>query len=126
MPCSPDPCRCGQCIAIDPFYLTCKAREYGHNTRFIELAGEINIWMPEYVVRRVADALNARSKAVRGSRILILGIAYKPNVYDARVAPSYLLMMLLADGGAEVEYYDPYVPVISPNSELLSYAGQKS
>ena len=126
MPFYPGPGLGGHCIPIDPFYLTWKAREYGHNTRFIELAGEINTWMPEYVVRRVADALNARSKAVMGSRILILGIAYKPNVDDERESPSYLLMSLLADRGAEVEYYDPYVPVIKPTREHLRWAGKKS
>jgi UDP-N-acetyl-D-glucosamine dehydrogenase len=126
MPFYPGPGLGGHCIPIDPFYLTWKAREYGHNTRFIELAGEINTWMPEYVVRRVADALNARSKAVRGSRILILGIAYKPNVDDERESPSYLLMSLLADRGAEVEYYDPYVPVIKPTREHSRWAGKKS
>src|SRR5437879_929170 len=126
MPFYPGPGLSGHCIPIDPFYLTWKAREYGHNTRFIELAGEINTWMPEYVVHRVTDALNARSKAVRGSRILILGIAYKPNVDDERESPSYLLMSLLADRGAEVEYYDPYVPVIKPTREHSRWAGKKS
>jgi len=126
MPFFPGPGLGGHCIPIDPFYLTWKAREYGCNTRFIELAGEINTWMPEYVVRRVADALNARSKAVRGSRILVLGIAYKPNVDDERESPSYLLMSLLADRGAEVEYYDPYVPVIKPTREHARWAGKKS
>ena len=82
--------------------------------------------MPEYVVHRVADALNARRKAVRGSRILILGIAYKPNVDDERESPSYLLMSLLADRGAEVEYYDPYVPIIKPTREHPRWAGKKS
>src|SRR5436190_16197573 len=126
MPFYPGPGLGGHCIPIDPFYLTWKAREYGHNTRFIELAGEINTWMPEYVARRVADALNARSKAVRDSRILILGIAYKPNVDDERESPSYILMSLLADRGAEVEYYDPYVPVIKPTREHPRWAGKKS
>ena len=126
MPFYPGPGLGGHCIPIDPFYLTWKAREYGHNTRFIELAGEINTWMPEYVVRRVADALNARSKAVRGSRILILGIAYKPNVDDERESPSYSLMTMLADRGAEVEYHDPYVPLIKPTREHSRWAGKKS
>ena len=126
MPFYPGPGLGGHCIPIDPFYLTWKAREYGHNTRFIELAGEINTWMPEYVVRRAADALNARSKAERGSRILILGVAYKPNVDDERESPSYLLMSLLADRGAQVEYYDPYVPVIKPTREHSRWAGKKS
>src|SRR5438876_7797888 len=126
MPFYPGPGLGGHCIPIDPFYLTWKAREYGRHTRFIELAGEINTAMPEHVVHRVADALNARSKAVRGSRILILGIAYKPNVDDERESPSYLLMSLLADRGAEVEYYDPYVPVIKPTREHSRWAGKKS
>jgi UDP-N-acetyl-D-glucosamine dehydrogenase len=122
----PGPGLGGHCIPIDPFYLTWKAREYGKNTRFIELAGEINTAMPEYVARRVAEALNARRKAVRGSRVLILGMAYKPNVDDERESPSYPLMSLLADGGAEVEYYDPYVPVIKPTREHPRWAGKKS
>ena len=126
MPFYPGPGLGGHCIPIDPFYLTWKAREYGCNTRFIELAGEINTWMPEYVVRRVADSLNVRSKAVKGSRILVLGIAYKPNVDDERESPSYLLMSLLADRGAEVEYYDPYVPVIKRTREHARWAGKKS
>ena len=126
MPFYPGPGLGGHCIPIDPFYLTWKAREFGHNTRFIELAGEINTLMPEYVVRRVADALNASSKAVRGSRILILGMAYKPNVDDERESPSYLLMSLLADRGAKVEYYDPYIPVIKPTREHARWAGKKS
>src|SRR4029079_3996826 len=126
MPFYPGPGLGGHCIPIDPFYLTWKAREYGRNTRFIELAGEINTWMPEYVVRCVTDALNVRSKAVRGSRVLILGIAYKPNVDDERESPSYLLMSLLADRGAEIEYYDPYVPEIKPTREHSRWAGKKS
>src|SRR6266478_2067374 len=126
MPFYPGPGLGGHCIPIDPFYLTWKAREYGQHTRFIELAGEINTAMPQYVVHRVADALNTRNKAVRGSRILILGIAYKPNVDDERESPSYLLMSLLADRGAEVEYYDPYVRVIKPTREHPRWAGKKS
>jgi UDP-N-acetyl-D-glucosamine dehydrogenase len=126
MPFYPGPGLGGHCIPIDPFYLTWKAREYGHNTRFIELAGEINTWMPEYVVHRVSDALNDSSKSVKGSRVLILGIAYKPNVDDERESPSYLLMSLLADRGAKVEYYDPYVPVIKPTREHPRWAGKKS
>jgi UDP-N-acetyl-D-glucosamine dehydrogenase len=122
----PGPGLGGHCIPIDPFYLTWKAREYGRNTRFIELAGEINTAMPKYVVHRVADALNEHKKAVRGSRILILGLAYKANVDDERESPSYLLMSLLADRGAEVEYYDPYVPVIKPTREHPQWAGKKS
>jgi len=122
----PGPGLGGHCIPIDPFYLTWKAREYGKNTRFIELAGEINTQMPELVVRRVADALNEEGKAVKGSRVLILGIAYKPNVDDQRESPSYVLMTALSERGAEVEYYDPYVPMIRPTREHSHWAGKKS
>jgi UDP-N-acetyl-D-glucosamine dehydrogenase len=116
----------GHCIPIDPFYLTWKAREYGKHTRFIELAGEINTAMPEYVVHHVADALNTQNKAVKGSRVLILGLAYKPNVDDERESPSYVLMDLLSERGAELDYYDPYVPVIKPTREHSHWAGKKS
>ena len=122
----PGPGLGGHCIPIDPFYLTWKAREYGKNTRFIELAGEINTQMPELVVRRVADALNEEGKAVKGSRVLILGIAYKPNVDDQRESPSYVLMTALSERGAEVEYHDPYVPMIRPTREHSRWAGKKS
>jgi UDP-N-acetyl-D-glucosamine dehydrogenase len=126
MPFHPGPGLGGHCIPIDPFYLTWKAREYGKHTRFIELAGEINTAMPEYVVRRVADALNARNKAVKGSRVLILGLAYKPNVDDERESPSYVLMDLLSERDAELEYYDPYVPLIKTTREHSHWAGKKS
>jgi UDP-N-acetyl-D-glucosamine dehydrogenase len=126
MPFYPGPGLGGHCIPIDPFYLTWKAREYGRNTRFIELAGEINTAMPEYVVHRVADALNDRKKAVNGGRILILGLAYKPDVDDERESPSYALMDLLSQRGAKVEYYDPYVPIIGPTREHSQWTGKKS
>jgi UDP-N-acetyl-D-glucosamine dehydrogenase len=126
MPFYPGPGLGGHCIPIDPFYLTWKAREFGQHTRFIELAGEINTRMPEHIVHRVADALNERSKAIKGSRILILGLAYKPNVDDERESPSYVLMDLLNKRGAEVEYYDPYVPVIKPTREHSHFAGKQS
>jgi UDP-N-acetyl-D-glucosamine dehydrogenase len=122
----PGPGLGGHCIPIDPFYLTWKAREYGRNTRFIELAGEINTAMPEYVIHRVADALNDRGKSVKGSRILVLGLAYKPDVDDERESPSYILMDLLSERGAAVEYHDPYVPVIKPTREHPQWAGKKS
>ena len=122
----PGPGLGGHCIPIDPFYLTWKAREYGRHTRFIELAGEINTAMPEFVLHRVAEALNDRRKAVNGSKILILGLAYKPDVDDERESPSYTLMSLLMDRGAQVEYYDPYVPVIKPTREHSHLAGKKS
>ena len=126
MPFYPGPGLGGHCIPIDPFYLTWKAREYGQHTRFIELAGEINTRMPEHVVHMVADALNTQRKAINGSKILILGLAYKPNVDDERESPSYALMKLLAERGAEVAYYDPYVPVIKPTREHPQFAGKKS
>jgi UDP-N-acetyl-D-glucosamine dehydrogenase len=122
----PGPGLGGHCIPIDPFYLTWKAREYGQHTRFIELAGEINTSMPLYVIHRVADALNARQKAVNGSRVLVLGLAYKPNVDDDRESPSYVLMELLSQRGAQVSYFDPYVPVIKPTREHPHWAGTKS
>jgi UDP-N-acetyl-D-glucosamine dehydrogenase len=126
MPFYPGPGLGGHCIPIDPFYLTWKAREYGRHTRFIELAGEINTSMPEHVVRRVADALNEQQKSIRGSRVLIIGLAYKPNVDDERESPSYVLMDLLSRAGAEVDYFDPYVPVIRPTREHSNWAGKKS
>src|SRR6266513_489913 len=126
MPFYPGPGLGGHCIPIDPFYLTWKAREYGQHTRFIELAGEINTQMPQHVVNRVADALNAEQKPISGSKILILGLAYKPNVDDDRESPSYVLMNLLSDRGAQLEYYDPYVPVIKPTREHSHWAGKKS
>jgi UDP-N-acetyl-D-glucosamine dehydrogenase len=122
----PGPGLGGHCIPIDPFYLTWKAREYGQNTRFIELAGEVNTAMPDYVVHRVADALNDQQKAVNGSNILILGLAYKPNVDDERESPSYVLMEKLQARGAKVAYYDPYVPIIRPTREHAHWTGTKS
>jgi UDP-N-acetyl-D-glucosamine dehydrogenase len=126
MPFYPGPGLGGHCIPIDPFYLTWKAREYGQHTRFIELAGEINTRIPEHVVHRVGDALNSQQKSINGSRILVLGLAYKPNVDDERQSPSYVLMDLLQNRGAEVAYYDPYVPVIKPTREHPQFAGRKS
>jgi UDP-N-acetyl-D-glucosamine dehydrogenase len=126
MPFYPGPGLGGHCIPIDPFYLTWKAREYGQHTRFIELAGEINTRMPEHVVHRVADALNSQRKSLNGSRVLVLGLAYKPNVDDERQSPSYVLMDLLRERGTEVAYYDPYVPVIKPTREHSHFAGTQS
>jgi UDP-N-acetyl-D-glucosamine dehydrogenase len=126
MPFYPGPGLGGHCIPIDPFYLTWKAREYGQNTRFIELAGEVNTAMPTYVIHRVADALNDREKAIKGSSILVLGLAYKPNVDDERESPSYVLMNLLKERGATVAYHDPYVPVIKHTREHPHWAGTKS
>ena len=122
----PGPGLGGHCIPIDPFYLTWKAREFEQHTRFIELAGEINTRMPDYVVSRVADALNARQKPISGSRILVLGLAYKPNVDDERESPSYRLLEKLKHHGADVAYHDPYVPVIRPTREHPHWAGIES
>jgi UDP-N-acetyl-D-glucosamine dehydrogenase len=105
----PGPGLGGHCIPIDPFYLTWKAREVGHTSRFIELAGELNRSMPDYVVNRTALALNDRGKAVRGSKILVLGLAYKPDVDDVRESPSFELIEKLEHLGAEVDYNDPHV-----------------
>jgi len=107
----PGPGLGGHCIPIDPFYLTWKAREYGINTRFIELAGEVNTAMPAWVVSKVADALNLKSKSIKGSKILVLGISYKKNIDDMRESPSVELMHLLNERGADIYYSDPHVPV---------------
>jgi len=106
----PGPGLGGHCIPIDPFYLTWKAREVGHPTRFIELAGEINRAMPEYVVRRTALALNERNKSLRGSAVLVLGVAYKPNIDDVRESPGIEVIERLLRLGAKVAYNDPHVP----------------
>jgi len=111
VPYYPGPGLGGHCIPIDPFYLTWKAREYGINTRFIELAGEVNSAMPMWVVNKVAYGLNKHKKAINGSRILVLGIAYKKNVDDMRESPSVAMMDELQRRGALVEYSDPHVPV---------------
>ncbi|HXI53940.1 MAG TPA: nucleotide sugar dehydrogenase, partial [Candidatus Saccharimonadales bacterium] len=122
----PGPGLGGHCIPIDPFYLTWKAREYGKHTRFIELAGEINTAMPEYVVHCATEALNAQRKSVNGSRILIVGLAYKPDVDDDRESPSYHLLDRFKALGAEMGYYDPHVPVIRPTREHGHWVGTKS
>lgn len=111
VPYYPGPGLGGHCIPIDPFYLTWKAREYGVHTRFIELAGEINSSMPDYVVAKVVAALNLRKKSINGSSILVLGIAYKKNVDDMRESPSVVLMEKLRDLGGLVAYSDPHIPV---------------
>ena len=106
----PGPGLGGHCIPIDPFYLTWKAREAGQTTKFIELAGQINHAMPEYVVRRTALALNDRGKSVKGAKVLILGVAYKPNVHDLRESPAFEVIDELLDLGADVSYNDPHIP----------------
>ena len=116
----------GHCIPVDPYYLSWKAREHGKSSHFIELAGEINTGMPDHVVSRVIEALNARGRPASGSRVLILGLAYKPDVADDRESPSYHLMDRLAERGAEVAYHDPHVPVIPPTREHSAWAGTPS
>ncbi len=106
----PGPGLGGHCIPIDPFYLTWKAREVGQPTRFIELAGQVNHAMPDYVVQRTALALNDRGKAVKGAKVLVVGLAYKPDVDDVRESPSFELIEKLIALGAQVDYHDPHVP----------------
>ena len=126
MPFFPGPGLGGHCIPIDPFYLTWKALEYGHRTRLIELAGEINTAMPEYVVGRVVHALNASGKAVNSAKILVLGLAYKPNVDDDRESPTYEIIALLEAMQAHVDYNDPHVPQIRPGRSNHAVAGRMS
>ncbi len=114
MPFYPGPGLGGHCIPIDPFYLTSKAREYDFPTKFIELAGEVNTAMPYYVVQRVMEGLNNRKKSLNGTKILLLGMAYKKDVDDPRESPSFKLMELLQEKGAEVQYNDPHIPRIKP------------
>jgi UDP-N-acetyl-D-glucosamine dehydrogenase len=122
----PGPGLGGHCIPIDPFYLTWKAREYECHTRFIELAGQINTFMPDYVVGLVMLALNDTGKPVKGARILILGLAYKANVDDDRESPTYRLMEKLEELGGAVSFNDPYIPVIRLTREHARYAGRES
>lgn len=110
VPYYPGPGLGGHCIPIDPFYLTWKAREYGLHTRFIELAGEINNSMPDFVMSKLAEALNERQMAINGTKVLMLGIAYKKNVDDMRESPSVILMEKLRDAGAKIDYSDPSWP----------------
>lgn len=126
MPFYPGPGLGGHCIPIDPFYLTWKAREYGQTTRFIELAGEINTSMPHYVIGKLVEALNAARKPLNGSKILLMGLAYKANVDDDRESPGYILMDMMKNAGAQVSYYDPFVPVIRPSREHSHWAGTQS
>ncbi|MDD2707031.1 MAG: nucleotide sugar dehydrogenase [Verrucomicrobiae bacterium] len=126
MPFYPGPGLGGHCIPIDPFYLTWKAREYGQHTRFIELAGEVNTAMPEYVVSRVGEALNARKKPFNGSRVLVLGLAYKADVDDMRESPAFQLLDLLKKRGVVPSYHDPHVPVIHPTREHGMWTGTRS
>ncbi len=123
---TPGPGLGGHCIPIDPFYLTWKAREYEMHTRFIELAGEINTNMPYYVTDQAIKALNQHKKSINGSKILVIGLAYKPDVDDMRESPTFKLFDNLKDLGAQISYYDNYVPQITPTREHAEYTGMKS
>jgi UDP-N-acetyl-D-glucosamine dehydrogenase len=126
MPFYPGPGLGGHCIPIDPFYLTWKARQFGQETRFIELAGKINTAMPGYVVGRVEAALATQGKQLAHSQILILGLAYKPDVDDDRESPGYVLWKMLESAGASVEYHDPHIPEVRPSREHAEFAGRRS
>jgi UDP-N-acetyl-D-glucosamine dehydrogenase len=126
MPFYPGPGLGGHCIPIDPFYLTWKAREYNVSTRFIELAGEVNISMPEYVLQKIFLALNRIGKSVNNSKILLLGLAYKKNVDDHRESVTFKIMDLLSQNGASVDYNDPYIPEVMPVREYKQFVGKKS
>ncbi|WP_445665627.1 nucleotide sugar dehydrogenase [Fodinibius sp. AD559] len=122
----PGPGLGGHCIPIDPFYLTWKAREFDQHTRFIELAGEVNTKMPQYVIDQTLKALNAHKKAVNGSDVLVLGLAYKPDVDDMRESPTFEIMDLLKKYGANVSYYDSHIPEIKPTREYDQWTGTES
>jgi UDP-N-acetyl-D-glucosamine dehydrogenase len=126
MPFYPGPGLGGHCVPIDPFYLSWKSREYEITTRFIELAGEINVSMPHYVVGRLEEALAQRGKPLDASSILIIGLAYKPNIADVRESPSFRLMELLEDRGAKVAFHDPHVEAAPPTREHRRFAGRPS
>ncbi|MCP4924146.1 MAG: nucleotide sugar dehydrogenase [bacterium] len=127
MPFYPGPGLGGHCIPIDPFYLTWKAREYGISTRFIELAGEINTAMPTYVVRRLLQEMDMKfGRGLKNAKILVVGLAYKRNVDDARETPSFIMMDLLKAREADLSYYDPFIPEVPPSREHGQYTGMKS
>jgi UDP-N-acetyl-D-glucosamine dehydrogenase len=119
MPFYPGPGLGGHCIPVDPFYLSWKARQNGFECRFIELAGHVNASMPEYVVQRVADALNSASKPLNGSRVHLFGVAYKRDVNDVRESPALDVIELLNRRGARVSYTDPYVPALAQAAGTL-------
>ena len=126
MPFYPGPGLGGHCIPIDPFYLTWKAREHGITTRFIELAGEINTLMPDYVIQKIIFALNREGKSLKNSRILLLGLAYKKNIDDTRESVTFKIMELLEEKEAVTDYNDPYIPKIKPTRKYKQFAGKKS
>jgi len=120
MPFYPGPGLGGHCIPVDPFYLSWKARSNGFEARFIELAGQINGYMPKHVVSKVVDALNEREQSIKGSRILIVGVAYKPDVSDTRESPALEIIRLLRERGAHVHYHDPHVPQLLVDDKILN------
>jgi UDP-N-acetyl-D-glucosamine dehydrogenase len=126
MPFYPGPGLGGHCIPIDPFYLTWKARQYGVHTRFIELAGEINTSMHEYVTDAAIQALKKNGKKIKGARVLLVGLAYKQNVDDDRESPTYHVWEILEKKGAKVSYFDTYCPVVRPSRDHSRFAGIKS
>jgi len=126
MPFYPGPGLGGHCIPIDPFYLAWKAKEFGVDMRFIELAGEINTNMPRYVISNCIDALSERGKKLKGCSVLCMGLAYKPDLDDDRESPTYVMMDLLDDKGATVDYHDPFIPVIRATREHAKWAGKAS
>jgi len=127
MPFYPGPGLGGHCIPIDPFYLTYKAKEYGVRTRFIELAGELNTEMPRLVIRKLSSALSTHGKkSLNGSKILLIGLSYKKDIDDMRESPSLVLLKLLEDGGANVDYHDSYLPEIPESREYIKFVGKKS
>lgn len=127
MPFYPGPGLGGHCIPIDPFYLTYKAKEYGVPTRFVELAGELNTEMPKLVIRKLSTALSTHSeKSLNKSNILLIGLSYKKDVDDMRESPSLVLLKLLEDGGAVIDYHDSYLPEIPHNREYQRFIGKKS
>ncbi|MCA8952982.1 MAG: nucleotide sugar dehydrogenase [Planctomycetes bacterium] len=117
----PGPGLGGHCIPIDPYYLTWKAREFGHHTRFIELAGEVNNSMPHYVIKRTTDGLNEAGKPLRGSKVLVIGLAYKPDVDDVRETPAAEIIKMLFEHGADVSYHDPHVPLFAGMRKYMEY-----
>ena len=127
MPFYPGPGLGGHCIPIDPFYLTWKAREFGIGTRLVELAGEINVAMPKYVIGKLEEALDRRQRVALGSsHILIVGLACKKNVSDIRESAALKIMELLEKRGAKVDYFDPHVPVVPPSREHQNLAGRRT
>jgi UDP-N-acetyl-D-glucosamine dehydrogenase len=126
MPFYPGPGLGGHCIPIDPFYLSWKAKQFGATTRFIELAGEVNVSMPNYVMEKISFALGRVGKDISKSRVLLLGLAYKKNVDDDRESVTFEIMKILEKQGAEVDYNDPYIPTIKPRREYKQFVGKQS